>query len=494
MEQLLNKDKTSTYTISTKLNFINEIKKNSLYSILDYLSFFRSEKLVKETKNKKLTIYFYHNKMKKDIYNFKLYKSIEDVHSKIISCLMLFQINDRAYDYNYNINMNNTKTLLATGSWDKRILIWELKRGINNVNEIVHERIMEMAGHKYPIRCLTHFKAFNLINKDNNINDIKDKYKLIKNYLLSGSKDCNIILWNVDDYNIENSTDSKEFYKTSIKTFTGHSEVVTALVVISLKGKINSYDNCGSCNSIDIMDSFISSSEDKSYKVWDLYIGTCTKTIYAHNGYVTCINIIYFDKTNFNLLTGGGDKVINIWDNNFNLKTSFSDHLDKISCITNITTNTTNSTTPKKILKELFILSSSDDKTIRKWDINTLQCFFVLDQHEDRVFYLDLINCYNTNNFNTNNDNYENNKLLISGSRDNNIRFWNIKFGFCLKSFYIEYSFNCAVIFKLTDDYVTLLLTNENNIDIYNTEVILKTEKKLIKSVIKDEIKLMAAM
>ena len=67
-------------------------------------------------------------------------------------------------------------------------------------------------------------------------------------------------------------------------------------------------------------------------------------------------------------------------------------------------------------VKDNLIISVSDDKTIRIWDINTGDCLKVLEGHTDwvrNVFVKD--------------------NLIISGSVDKTIRIWDINTGNCLK-------------------------------------------------------------
>ena len=62
------------------------------------------------------------------------------------------------------------------------------------------------------------------------------------------------------------------------------------------------------------------------------------------------------------------------------------------------------------------LVSSSEDKTIRLWDVNTGQCLLTLHGHQSGVSCMVLTSCGNTNT-NTNNSN-----MLVTGSRDRTLK------------------------------------------------------------------------
>lgn len=134
-------------------------------------------------------------------------------HTDSITCLELIE-----YD-------NNDNDLLFSGSIDKTIKIWNLNTG---------EVLQTLVGHSGTVTSLV------LVNKS---------------YLISGSEDNSILVWELDFTNNNFKTVGKFF-----ATLTGHSGPITALK-ISYKGEL------------------ISASKDSTIKFWNIKTGICLKTL-----------------------------------------------------------------------------------------------------------------------------------------------------------------------------------------------------------------------
>ena len=63
-----------------------------------------------------------------------------------------------------------------------------------------------------------------------------------------------------------------------------------------------------------------------------------------------------------------------------------------------------------------LLLSTSDDNTIRVWDINNGHCLLILEGHTDAVLSIDIT--LDSSN-------------IVSGSNDNTVRLWDVPTGIC---------------------------------------------------------------
>jgi WD40 repeat protein len=151
--------------------------------------------------------------------------------------------------------------------------------------------------------------------------------------LVSGGLDCTLKLWKVDG--------SEE----SFKTLHEHtSSVYTAIFTP---------DGCN----------LISSSKDRTIKIWDLYSGECLKTLEGHIGAVWTIALSPDGRI---LASGGEDKTLKIWDlaSGECLKTLTGHH----NLIKSITFHP----------QEPIVVSGSLDETMKVWDIETGECLQTL--------------------------------------------------------------------------------------------------------------------
>ena len=120
-------------------------------------------------------------------------------------------------------------------------------------------------------------------------------------------------------------------------------------------------------------------------------------------GHLGCINCI-IQLSNGNLLTGGDDSTIRIWD----IKTyenilTFEEHFARVTCLIEISKN--------------IIASGSFDTSIRLWNLNEKKCYLQLCEHLNWVLCLYILKDYS----------------LCSGGGDNLIIIWNVKKGISKK-------------------------------------------------------------
>ncbi|KAH9459962.1 hypothetical protein MJO29_003917 [Puccinia striiformis f. sp. tritici] len=170
----------------------------------------------------------------------------------------------------------------------------------------------------------------------------------------------------------------------------------------------------------------ISGGMDNVLKLWNWRTGECIRTINGHNAPVTCLN---FDDQL--LASGSADSTIRIWDfntgagyvlrghqewvNTVKLDTKYFNFDDGLhsSSIGKIQSNR-----PRK-LKLLY--SGSDDGQIRIWNLASRETLKILVGHVAQVQSLSLLPS-SSSSIDLHQD------FLISGSLDNCLKLWNIKF------------------------------------------------------------------
>jgi len=129
---------------------------------------------------------------------------------------------------------------------------------------------------------------------------------------VSGSRDRTLIIWRLQRENIDNTCG------VPLKCLTGHNHFVTDLTI--------SNDNTF----------VISSSWDKTMRLWDLRSGKCVRQFNGHNKEVlSCA----FSQDNRQIFSGGHDKSMNLWNTLAECKMNSSqsnaqhDHKDWVSKI-----------------------------------------------------------------------------------------------------------------------------------------------------------------
>jgi WD40 repeat protein/tRNA A-37 threonylcarbamoyl transferase component Bud32 len=147
------------------------------------------------------------------------------------------------------INANNT--MLASGSGDKSVKIWNLQTG---------EVVRTLEGHSDWVWSV----AF---SPDSQI-------------LASSSRDKRIILWDI-------ATGKK------IRTLQGHTDGVPS-IAISRDGK-----------------ALVSGSRDNTIKIWELQTGQQVKTL---KGHIDSINSVAISPDNTTIVSGGSDKTVKLWN------------------------------------------------------------------------------------------------------------------------------------------------------------------------------------
>ena len=105
-----------------------------------------------------------------------------------------------------------------------------------------------------------------------------------------------------------------------------------------------------------------------------------------------------------------------------------------------------------KILPNGCLMSSSRDRTIKRWDLVTEKCLATINEaHSDIIFNLELTKEGN----------------LISCSVDKTIKFWDIEKNLCLKSIK-EYGRVFSMLYMKENDHLICGLGKSGNIDVWN--------------------------
>ena len=297
------------------------------------------------------------NRKNKEIY--KCIKTIEGHQEKIVSMIELFN------------------GLVATGSYDCLIKIWDIENSIciKSIKEngfifclLEMEPNFILSGTNKNTIQLYNINSFSENEADECIFSFKGHdlwvnclVKCNAQYFSSGSNDAEIKIW--DYYN-----------KSLYKTLKGHEDCVLTMTLLK-----NEF--------------LCSGSADLSIKIWNWKEGNCISTLYGHEKWVKSI----CELENGYIVSGSDDMIIKIWEDN--------------KCIKDFIGHTHSVRTLCKISDEIFA-SGSFDGTIKIWEINSLDCIQTLVGHKSYV--ISVI--------------YKANGDLISCSNDHSIKVWKKSF------------------------------------------------------------------
>ncbi len=244
----------------------------------------------------------------------------------------------------WSVHWSPDGKILASSSSDRMVKLWEVSSG---------KCLKSLRGHSQAIRTL----AFSPDGKT----------------LASGSDDHSIRLWN---------------YQTgeALRVLNGHSSWISSIAF--------SPTHC----------LLASGSEDQSVRLWDIETNLCLKTLQGHSNGVWSVA---FNPQGTTLATGSQDGVIRFWDSKTGTCiTSLQGHHSWVWSV---------AFSPNSAYPVGGILASgSEDRTIKLWDILTGQLLRTLEGHKDAVFSV----LFSPDG-----------QTLCSGSLDGTIKLWDIPTG-----------------------------------------------------------------
>ncbi|NJR75386.1 MAG: WD40 repeat domain-containing protein [Scytonema sp. CRU_2_7] len=158
-----------------------------------------------------------------------------------------------------------------------------------------------------------------------------------------------------------------------------------------------------------------SGSDDMSVKIWSVRTGECLKTLIGHTGWVWSVCFSCNSKI---LASGSEDKTIRIWDVDAGtcIKTIEEAHTQRVRSVAFPSTHHDNRISSASSVNEqpVLLASSSDDKTVKIWNVETGKCLRTLEGHDNRVRSVSFSS---------------DRKTLASSSDDTSIIVWDVETG-----------------------------------------------------------------
>ena len=142
---------------------------------------------------------------------------------------------------------------------------------------------------------------------------------------------------------------------------------------------------------------FVTASDDKSIRIWDIKSKLCTDVL---NGHIESVNYIDFSPNGKYIVSASDDKSIRIWDIKSKKCTDvLNGHIGSVKAV-HFTS------------EGRYIASASSDKSIRIWDVSSKKCIDILNGHTKGVSNVEFS---------------PDGSFLVSSSYDGTIRVWEFK-------------------------------------------------------------------
>ncbi|WP_372368853.1 DUF4062 domain-containing protein [Candidatus Uabimicrobium sp. HlEnr_7] len=325
-------------------------------------------------------------------------------------------------DWVKSVAFHPTKKLLVSGSRDKTVRIWNLESN-EEIAQFTHDaEVWSVVFHPTENKVISSSrdKSIRIWNLDDNIcektllghtvggvNDID--ISPCGNYLASGGEDKHIRVWNFHSGECISVLHGHQARLHGV-SFSPKGKYLAScskdksVCLWNLKKKATLKQNDEHQDKISEINwqkphYFLSASWDSTVKMWKEN-GELAKTFKVDSGRV---NSLIYDKDSEKIIAAGNDRNIYIWNSN-NTKIIHSKHKSGITSLS-LSKN-------KK-----YLISSSRDKFIHLWDLDSGERLQRYSGHEDWVQKALF---------------HPNNSQIASCSKDTTIRIWSVDSGECL--------------------------------------------------------------
>jgi WD40 repeat protein len=332
-----------------------------------------------------------------DIEDNKILHRFVNAHSDVISSVAVVTIGTEEED-----NKKRNKQYIVSGSRDKSIAIWDIEDKKNALHRFrnVH------SGTVLSVAALT---LVTVVTQEGYKGEEIDRKKISKQYIVSGTGDNSIAIWDIED--------KKPFHEFK----DAHSGPVRSLAVATIvtgnkKKRSKQYIVSGSC--------------DNSIAIWDIEDKKCFHRFEkAHSSDVYSVAVVTIvtgegenkKRSKQYIVSGSDDKSIAIWDiEDKKVLHRFEDaHSDRVSSVAVTTEGGGDNKNSKH-----YIVSGSYDGSIAIWDIEDKKCFHLFEKaHSSAVNSVAVVTIVTGEG-----ENKKNNKqCIVSGSDSNSIFIWDIE-------------------------------------------------------------------
>ncbi len=264
-----------------------------------------------------------------------------------------------------HVALHPTYTILASASEDSMIKIWDFETQ-------QYERTLK--GHTQVVTAI----SFNPNGS----------------YMASSSSDMSIKIWELQDY-------------TCTKTLRGHEHTVSD-VQFTASG-----------------DEVVTCSRDQTIKTWDCKSGFCTKTLTGHLDWVRCLSISLDDVY---IASGCSDSSIHVWaKESGQVVKTLRGHSHVIECIAFGKYNSSSGSSSSVDLNREndgliacgYLVSGGRDMSVKLWNVLNGECLFTFNDHDNWVRSVLIHPCGN---------------YILSCSDDKSIRVLDIKEKRCART------------------------------------------------------------